>query len=245
MKNIVILTGAGISADSGVSTFRDPDGIWAKYDFRDLATPEAFARHPELVHEFYNARRAQLEEVEPNAGHRALAALEKALAQAGGTLTLVTQNVDDLHERGGSENVIHMHGELRKVRCGDCGAVQHWLADLDFETQCPACQVIGHMRPHIVWFGEMPMEMDLIGQHLMEADLFVSIGTSGSVYPAAGFVAEARAANIKCIEINLEPSDNAFMFDEKRYGPGAVEVPKWVEEMIASFETLPSGSSSG
>ena len=235
-SNIVILTGAGVSADSGVDTFRSEGGIWSKVDYRDVATPEGFARHPELVHDFYNMRRGNLRNVEPNVGHIALAKLEKAVTAAGGNFTLVTQNVDDLHERAGSKNLIHMHGELTKVRCGDCGAVHHWVADLTYEDQCPECEVMFAMRPHIVWFGEMPMHMPLIDERLAAADLFVSIGTSGSVYPAAGYVAEARGMGIKTMEINLEPSENAHMFDEKIYGPGKDVLPKWVEEMVGESD---------
>lgn len=230
--NILILTGAGISADSGVATFRDTGGIWAKYDYREVATPEGFAANPALVHEFYNLRRQGLGTVRPNKGHEALARLERDVGQEGGTVTLVTQNVDDLHERAGSRNLIHMHGELAKIRCEHCGTVEHWHEYLSTETSCPACHNKQGLRPHIVWFGEMPMYMEAIYDALGEADLFVSVGTSGSVYPAAGFVAEAKQQGIPCVELNLEPSDNAYLFDETRYGRAEEIVPVWVDEKL-------------
>ncbi len=194
-KNIFVLTGAGISAESGLGTFRDRqgEGIWAKFDPMKLATPEAFARDPETVLAFYDLRRRNLLNAKPNAAHLALARLEHGLAERGGSLTLVTQNIDDLHERAGSRRVIHMHGELLKARCGACEAVRPWLDDLTVTHACPDCGRTGTMRPHVVWFGEMPLALDLIDRALRKAELFVAIGTSGAVYPAAGFVAEARA----------------------------------------------------
>ena len=231
-KNILILTGAGISADSGVSTFRDEEGIWSKYNLEEVATPEAFAKNPALVHEFYNLRRRGLKGVAPNPAHFALVELEKGLAAQGGSLTLVTQNVDDLHERAGSENMLHMHGELAKIRCEACGNVRHWSEDLSVDHACSTCDNKGFLRPHIVWFGEIPMFMDEIGHALSRADLFVSIGTSGAVYPAAGFVAEARAKGIKTMEINLEPSENAALFDEVMYGSAKEKVPQWVADIL-------------
>ncbi len=231
-KNIVILTGAGISAESGVSTFRDPDGVWSKVDYREVATPEGFAADPEKVHGFYNARRAGLSSVQPNKAHRALAKLEMGLAAKGGLLTLITQNVDDLHERAGSKNMIAMHGELSKARCGECGTVLSWHGDLSLETKCDACGHVGAMRPHVVWFGETPMYMDEIADAMMEADLFASIGTSGSVYPAAGLVGEAQSLGVPTIELNLEPSENAALFNEGRYGKAGEIVPLWVDEIL-------------
>ncbi|KAA5602263.1 NAD-dependent deacylase [Blastochloris sulfoviridis] len=232
---IIVLTGAGVSAESGLGTFRDKagTGIWAKFDPMKLATPEAFAADPAYVHAFYNARRRNLIEATPNAAHLALARLEEGLSARGAELLLVTQNIDDLHERAGSKRVLHMHGELLKARCARCGAVADWCADLGVETPCPACASEGEMRPHVVWFGEMPLGMDRIEAGLMSADLFVAIGTSGSVYPAAGFVFEARAAGIRTCEINLEPSDNAHLFDERRYGPASEAVPAWVAQLLA------------
>ena len=208
---VVVLTGAGVSAESGLGTFRDKagSGIWAKFDPMKLATPEAFAAHPEKVHAFYNKRRRNLLQAEPNPAHFALARLEATLSERGGNLFLCTQNIDDLHERAGSRRVVHMHGELLKARCIWCEAGTEWRGDLGSENACPSCGRVGGMRPHVVWFGEMPLSMDVIEAGLMEADLFVAIGTSGSVYPAAGFVAEARAAGIRTCEINLEPSDTA------------------------------------
>ncbi len=233
-NDIFVLTGAGVSAESGLGTFRDKegDGIWAKFDPMKLATPEGFARDPDAVLEFYDLRRRNLLNAKPNAAHSALARLERALPAKGGSLTLVTQNIDDLHERAGSARVVHMHGELLKARCGSCDAVHLWLDDLKVAHACPDCGRAGHLRPHVVWFGEMPFHMDDIYRALAEADLFVAIGTSGAVYPAAGFVAEARAYGVATCEINLEPSDNAEWFDERRYGPAREAVPAWVDELV-------------
>jgi NAD-dependent deacetylase len=197
-----------------------------------LATPEAFARDPERVHAFYNARRANLLGARPNAAHAALARLEAGLAARGGSLFLCTQNIDDLHEQAGSGCVHHMHGELLKARCVGCEAVTAWREDLSVGTPCPSCGRSGGLRPHVVWFGEMPLDMDGIETALLAADRFVSIGTSGSVYPAAGFVSEARRAGIRTCEINLEPSDNARHFDETHYGPAGEVVPRWVESVL-------------
>lgn len=227
---IVVLTGAGISADSGVSTFRDADGVWAKHDWREVATPEGFAADPALVHSFYNTRREGLKAVSPNAAHIALAKLETLLGNA---LTLVTQNVDDLHERAGSARVIHMHGELLKARCTLCDAVHRWAGALSLSTRCPDCKGDGGMRPDVVWFGETPRFMDDIARAVARADLFASIGTSGSVYPAAGFVAEARMRGVPCVELNLEPSENASVFTERRYGRAVDAVPQWAAEIEA------------
>ncbi|MEM8935909.1 MAG: NAD-dependent deacylase [Pseudomonadota bacterium] len=230
---IVILTGSGISAESGVATFRDRDGIWAKVDYRDVATPEGFAKDPDLVHQFYNARRALLPSVEPNAAHFALAKLERGLAEKGGRLTLITQNVDDLHERAGSSNLLHMHGELNKSVCASCNDVRPAEGDLSVELTCPACKRTGGLRPYVVWFGEMPRFMDEAAQAIAGADLFVSIGTSGSVYPAAGFVSEAVEAGVPTMELNLEPSENAYLFQDSRYGPATEVVPKWVDALLS------------
>jgi NAD-dependent deacetylase len=233
-QNIFILTGAGVSAESGLGTFRDKqgEGIWAKFDPMKLATPEAFARDPEAVLAFYDLRRRNLLNAKPNAAHLALARLEDVLAKRGESLTLVTQNIDDLHERAGSASVIHMHGELLKARCGRCEAVRPRVDDLTVAHACPDCSRAGTLRPHVVWFGEMPLGMDLIDRALREADLFVAIGTSGAVYPAAGFVADARAYGLRTCEINLEAADNARLFDEQRLGPASEMVPAWVEELV-------------
>ncbi|HTV34316.1 MAG TPA: NAD-dependent deacylase [Methylocella sp.] len=230
--NIFILTGAGISAESGLGTFRDRDGLWARFDPMKLATPEAFQRDPDEVHAFYNFRRRNLIEAVPNAAHLALARLEIRLAEKGGALFLCTQNVDDLHERAGSHRVTHMHGELRKARCTNCAAVAVWDRDMGRSDICPACGASKCLRPHIVWFGEIPLYMEEIDEQLGHADLFVSIGTSGSVYPAAGFVAEARRMRIRTCELNLDPSDNAHLFDETCYGPASKTVPKWTEAIL-------------
>ena len=218
-RSIVVLTGAGISRESGLHTFRDADGIWATVKIEDVATPEAFARDPVRVQEFYNERRRGLMDnsVAPNPAHLALAEFEAAFA---GDFLLVTQNIDDLHERAGSRNLIHMHGELAKARCGECGDVGEWRGDLFIDTACPACAQAGGMRPHVVWFGEMPFEMDRIYEALESCDLFVSIGTSGNVYPAAGFVQAARMAGACTVELNLEPSEGATLFEEGGLRPG-------------------------
>ena len=200
-----------------------------------LATPEAFVRDPQEVHAFYNARRRNLIAAKPNAAHFALARLETALAERGGNLALVTQNIDDLHERAGAKRVIHMHGELLKARCTACEAVSPWREDLGLRDWCSPCGRTGTLRPHVVWFGEMPFQFGEIYGALNEADLFVAIGTSSSVYPAAGFVSEARAFGIRTCEINLEPSDNAKQFNERRYGLASEAVPIWVDELLTSM----------
>jgi NAD-dependent deacetylase len=233
MRRIFALTGAGISAESGLGTFRDKgEGLWTRFDPMKLATPEAFARDPDQVHAFYNMRRQNLLAAKPNEAHRALARLEVGLTGRGGRLFLCTQNIDDLHERAGSRHVTHMHGELLKARCAACDHITPWRDDLSVRVPCPACRKTDFMRPHVVWFGEMPLQMEAISNALLEADLFVAIGTSGSVYPAAGFVEEARAAGIRTCEINLEASDNARQFDDRRYGPASEIVPQWVEEVL-------------
>jgi len=228
---IVILTGAGISKESGLNTFRDADGIWATVSIDEVATPQAFARDPKRVHEFYNWRRQNLlSGVDPNDAHRSLAELETAWP--GGVL-LVTQNIDHLHEGGGSRALIHMHGELLKAHCSDCAAVVLCKDDLNLEMICGACGARGTMRPHVVWFGEQPLEMDRIAAALSGCGLFISIGTSGNVYPAAGFVAVARQAGAHTVELNLEPSEGASMFAEKIYGPATEIVPAYVGKLKA------------
>ncbi len=225
---VFVLTGAGVSAESGLGTFRDVGGIWSRFDPMKLATPEAFAADRGLVHDFYNARRRNLLAASPNAAHAALARLAGAV-----DLWLCTQNVDDLHERAGAPRVHHMHGELLKARCLACGVAAAWRDDLTTADACPACGAPGELRPDVVWFGEMPIGMEAIEDALLAADLFVAIGTSGSVYPAAGFVGMARDAGVRTCEINLEPSGNAFDFDERRYGPASEAVPAWATELTA------------
>ena len=229
ISNIVILTGAGISAESGVATFRGPDGLWEGHRVEDVATPEAFTLDPVLVQRFYDARRARLGQVEPNAAHRALARLD---AKWPGELLIVTQNVDDLHERGGARRVLHMHGELRSAWCLACDGRVRWDGELSSGPACPSCGTAGAMRPDIVWFGEMPYGLDAIDRALMDADLFVSVGTSGAVYPAAGFVQTARYRGARTLEINLEPSGGSIFFHESRLGRAGELVPAWVEEML-------------
>ncbi len=229
--HIVILTGAGISAESGVPTFRDARGLWENHRVEEVATPEAFAGNPALVHRFYNLRRAALPTVRPNAAHEALARLQR---EHPGGVTLITQNVDDLHERGGSPQVIHMHGELLKVRCARCDDVTSWTSDLDATLVCGACRRAGGMRPHIVWFGEMPFHMDAIFAALSAADIFIAVGTSGLVYPAAGFVQVAGQAGARTIEVNTDATAMSDAFQEQRLGPAGVEVPRLVSELLAS-----------
>ena len=228
-RNIVILTGAGISADSGLATFRAADGLWEGHRVEDVATPEAFRRDPALVHQFYDARRARLGEVEPNAAHQALARLDAAWP---GELLIVTQNVDDLHERAGAKRLLHMHGELTSGWCLTCDQRFPWQGPMGEAAICPGCQVTGQVRPDIVWFGEMPYEMERIERALQNADLFVSIGTSGAVYPAAGFVQTARYCGAHCVEINLEPSQGSIFFHESRIGRAGDLVPAWVDALL-------------
>lgn len=231
--SLVILTGAGISAESGLGTFRDTDGLWAKFDWQALATPEAFAAQPERVHEFYNARRANLATAKPNAAHAALAELERDWLARGGDFLLVTQNVDDLHEQAGSGRLVHMHGELRKMRCLACHTVAPALHRLDTETPCPRCTQSGFLRPHVVWFGEIPLEMDLIFRALETCTRFAAIGTSGTVYPAAGFSEVARRAGARLTEINLAETDTSPLFDDHITGPASIAVPAWVDSLLA------------
>jgi NAD-dependent deacetylase len=231
-KNIVILTGAGISAESGIATFRDKDGIWSKYDYRDVATPEGFARNPKLVLDFYNTRRKQSSGARPNAAHYALVTLEH---EHEGSVLIVTQNVDALHEAAGTSNLIHMHGEHGKVLCSYCQVRAPWghnQPDLSVELMCGSCGKAGGLRPDVVWFGEMPYHMDRIADALGEADLFLSIGTSGNVYPAASFVAQARDGGAHTVELNLEPSEGASLFHESRHGPATEIVPAYVEHLL-------------
>ncbi|UTW02009.1 NAD-dependent protein deacylase [Amphritea atlantica] len=232
-QNIVVLTGAGISAESGIRTFRAADGLWENHRIEDVATPEAFERDPELVHQFYNQRREQLllPDIRPNPAHQALAKLEQGCTEQ---FLLVTQNIDNLHERAGSHNLIHMHGELLNLRCITSGQVFSNHQPVAPEARCRCCDQAGTLRPDIVWFGEMPMQMELIYEALESCDLFVSIGTSGHVYPAAGFVEVANSVGAETVEINLEPSKKQSAFDRHIYGPASREVPLFVESLINS-----------
>ncbi|WP_380180973.1 Sir2 family NAD+-dependent deacetylase [Kalamiella sp. sgz302252] len=231
LPRVVVLTGAGISAESGIRTFRASDGLWEEHKVEDVATPEGFARDPQKVQAFYNARRRQLtsDEIKPNAAHEALAKLEAAL---GDHFLLVTQNIDNLHERAGNRNVIHMHGELLKVRCVSSGQVLHWQEDVKESDRCHCCQFPSALRPHVVWFGEMPLQMDEIYQALAQADYFIAIGTSGHVYPAAGFVHEAKLQGAHTVELNLEPSQVGSEFEEKEYGLASEVVPRFVQQLL-------------
>lgn len=230
--HVFILTGAGISAESGLNTFRDPGGLWENHDPRRLATPEAFARDPDLVHRFYNWRRGAAAAAVPNAAHLALAQLERVLAARGDRVTLVTQNVDDLHQRAGSK-VLAMHGTHTRGRCTHCMAVMAWSGDMSTATPCPRCDQTGGMRPDIVWFGETPHHLDAIAAALADADLFAAIGTSGAVYPAAAYAGAARTRGIPTIELNLAAADNAELFDRAVYGMATVTVPRFVADLIA------------
>jgi NAD-dependent deacetylase len=229
VRNIVILTGAGVSAESGLATFRGADGLWEGHRVEDVATPEAYLRDPALVHAFYDARRSKLGTVEPNAAHTALARLD---AEWPGELLLITQNVDDLHERAGFKRLLHMHGELAKGWCLSCDERFGWEGAMGEGSCCPRCRASGQVRPDIVWFGEMPYEMERIDEALHACDLFVSIGTSGAVYPAAGFVQTAKYCGARTLEINLEPSLGSMMFDESRIGHAGELVPAWVAEVL-------------
>lgn len=234
-RPIVILTGAGISKESGLDTFRCAGGLWQQVSLEDVATPQGFARDPDRVHAFYNARRKGLMEadVQPNAAHHALARLERDWPAE---VLLVTQNIDDLHERAGSTNLLHMHGELLKARCGACGAVLPWRDDLGRGDTCPDCARTGHLRPHVVWFGEIPLEMERIFAALEDCGTFISIGTSGTVYPAAGFVQHVfERGDGDTVELNLEPSDGASQFDRTIYGPASEVVPRFVDELLAGL----------
>ena len=229
IRNIVVLTGAGVSAESGLATFRGPDGLWEGHRVEDVCTPEAFRRDPALVHAFYDARREKLGSVKPNAAHEALARLD---ADWPGELLLVTQNVDDLHERAGSRRLLHMHGELARAWCVACDERFTWTGPMGESAICRSCRTPGKVRPDIVWFGEMPYEMERIDEALRRCELFVSIGTSGAVYPAAGFVQTARYCGADTLEINLEPSLGSYLFDESRVGKAGDLVPSWVDQVL-------------
>jgi NAD-dependent deacetylase len=238
IKNIVILTGAGISAESGIDTFRSAEGLWEKHRVEDVATPEAFVHNPDLVLRFYDMRREAIQKAQPNAAHFALGRLDTEwAAQKRGKITIVTQNVDDLHERGGADpdkvgRLIHMHGQHLTAWCLACDGRPEWRGPLIDRPACPLCDSAGSLRPDVVWFGEMPYRMKEIDAALSRADLFVSIGTSGAVYPAGGYVRRARMDGIPTLELNLEPSKGSGYFDEARYGPATEIVPEWVEEML-------------
>lgn len=225
-RNIVVLTGAGVSAESGIDTFRAADGLWENHRVEDVATPEAFVRNPELVQRFYNQRRAQLlSGIKPNAAHLALANFEAAFK---GNFTLVTQNIDNLHEQAGSKNILHMHGELLKIRCQKTGKLFPCLKAIETSQPCPCCDETGNLRPHVVWFGEMPLYMDKIEQALSQCDMFISIGTSGNVYPAAGFYQLAKSYGADTVELNLEPSNHGSQFDQAIYGFASDVVPTFL-----------------
>ena len=233
IRNIVILTGAGVSAESGIDTFRDAGGLWEQHRVEDVATPEAFERDPDLVLRFYDMRREAIQTKEPNAAHEALARLDREWsARADHDLLIVTQNVDDLHERAGAQNVLHMHGTHLNAWCTACDERSAWRDTLIERPPCPACGETA-LRPDVVWFGELPYEMDRIFAALSRADLFVSIGTSGAVYPAAGFVRQAREMGAETLELNLEASQGTAWFDEARHGPAGTIVPRWVDEILA------------
>ena len=231
-RNIVVLTGAGISKESGLDTFRDADGIWAQVRLEDVATPEAFSRDPETVNAFYNERRRSLlsDRIRPNPAHLALARLDR---QWRSNVLIVTQNIDDLHERAETRRLLHMHGEILKARCTDTGEVFEWRQDITPQTISRCCERPGTLRPHVVWFGEIPLHMDEIYRALAECDLFLSIGTSGAVHPAAGFVREVRHyGQARAVELNLEPSEGRTLFDEGIYGPASEIVPEFINKLL-------------
>ena len=229
--NIVILTGAGISAESGIDTFRAAGGLWEQHRIEDVATPDAFARDPDLVLRFYDMRRENIQKALPNAAHEALARLDRSWP---GNLLIVTQNVDDLHERAGAERLIHMHGEHLSAWCTACDTRHRWAGPLQDRPACGACGEAA-LRPDIVWFGEMPYRMDEIDCALSQCDLFVSIGTSGAVYPAAGYVRTARHYGARTLELNLDPSQGSILFHECRLGPATDLVPAWVDEVLQAL----------
>ena len=227
--SVVVLTGAGMSAESGLRTFRDADGLWEGHPVSEVATPEGFAANPHQVHDFYNARRAQLNSVKPNAAHLALAEFERNWS---GAMLTVTQNIDDLHERAGSENLIHIHGELNKARCTACTQICTAPAKMYPDTPCAECAT-GRLRPHVVWFGEMPLDMERIYAALERCAIFIAAGTSGQVYPAAGFVDVANAIGARCIETNLDETTASARFSEQRIGPAGTMLPELFAQLLA------------
>ncbi|WP_131913460.1 Sir2 family NAD+-dependent deacetylase [Celerinatantimonas diazotrophica] len=231
MVKVVVLTGAGISAESGIQTFRGDTGLWADHRVEDICTPEGYQRDPVQVQAFYNQRRQELldPKIKPNAAHIALAELSE---RPGIEVTLVTQNIDNLHERAGSQNIYHMHGELMKVRCVKTGKLYPCDHDIAVDEPCHCCTPASPLRPHVVWFGEMPLYMDDIMAHISQADLFIAIGTSGVVYPAAGFVRQASLSGAKTVELNLAPSQVESAFDEKYYGPATKIVPEFCHQIM-------------
>ncbi len=235
LPSVVVLTGAGLSAESGIETFRAAGGLWETHRVEDVASPEGFARDPALVHRFYNDRRHQLLHggVAPHAGHVALAKFQKLWS---GNFLLVTQNVDNLHEQAGSEEVVHMHGELLKMRCARCGLVSNITSDIDASQVCGRCGSFSTLRPNIVWFGEMPFEMDVIYSALASCNIFIAIGTSGNVYPAAGFVDAAIDVGADTVELNIEPSSVGSVFAQRFYGPASIEVPRFFEGLLSNYE---------
>ena len=230
---IVVLTGAGISKESGIDTFRDDGGLWTKVNLEEVATIEAWYRDKKKVLDFYNATRRTFRaaHIVPNAAHTALAHLEE---NYDGEVTIVTQNIDTLHEAAGSRHVLHMHGRDGEIRCMSCSTVSQSDSDLTPQTVCPNCKAVGELRPNIVWFGEMPMHMDEIHAALERCGLFISIGTSGEVYPAAGFVLHVRRRSPRAhtVELNLEPTDNRTLFREGLYGPATEIVPPYIERIL-------------
>ncbi len=231
-QSVVVLTGAGISAESGIRTFRASDGLWEEHHIEEVASPEGFERDPVTVHRFYNQRREQLlhQGIEPNSAHLALADFEQRFS---GNYTLITQNIDNLHERARSHSLYHMHGELLKIRCSQSGDIFECKESTSPLSQCHCCHIAGSLRPHIVWFGEMPLFMAEIYQALNNCDLFIAIGTSGNVYPAAGFCELAKSAGAHTVELNLEPSINSSQFEEQRYGPASEVVPRYLNTLTS------------
>ena len=231
-KHVVILTGAGISAESGIPTFRGKDGLWTQKQMEYLARPETFHSHPEKVHAFYNQRRLDLKQTKPNRAHRHIAYMEKELVGSPTKMTLITQNVDDLHEKAGTKNIIHLHGELNSALCTNCHSRMECFSDLSGQSTCEKCGSTGTLRPDIVWFGEIPYRLEEVQTALYDCDMFVSIGTSGSVFPAAYFVNMAKENGAYTVELNLDPSENAKIFDHTNYGLASQIVPNWVDTFI-------------
>lgn len=238
---VVVLTGAGVSAESGINTFRAADGLWENHRIDDVATPEGFERNPQLVHQFYNQRRQllQQEAICPNAAHIALARFEREFH---GDFLLVTQNIDNLHERAGSRKIVHLHGELLKMRCAHSNLVFDITADLTCDSVCRCCNVLGNLRPHIVWFGEVPFHMHQINRALESCDLFIAIGTSGNVYPASGFYQTAKIRRARTVELNLEETGSSF--DEHVYGPASIIVPEYLDALLQTTADYNSATSS-
>ena len=231
-KHIVFLTGAGISAESGLATFRSENGLWNNHRVEDVATIEAYLRNPDYVHQFYNDMRPELFKAEPNPAHLAITDLQSNYPAQ---IDIVTQNVDTLHEKAGNKNIYHIHGQINQIVCLNCGHVFETWGDISSEDKCEKCGVVGMLKPNIVFFGENLLYMDKVDNLLKSCDLFISIGTSGVVYPAAGFVQIAKMFGADTIELNMEQTSNNRLFDRHIYGPAGTTLPALVQELIESI----------